>query len=219
MLSKERQWSFSRILFAKPRPSVTREEPQDIMAGVFGSLGLTVDRFEVDLDAISHLPGFSPPLVNYSGRENVVGISRPTGTAKGRSLILNGHIDVVPPGNESAWTNPPFQPVVRDGRLYGRGAGDMKAGIVAYVAAMRALARLGYRPAADVFLQSVIEEECTGNGALACLHRRLSGRCGHYPRALQSHPDDRAVGRDVVHGEHCREAYARAEHLGRDERH
>lgn len=171
MLSKERQWSFSRILFAKPRPSVTREEPQDIMAGVFGSLGLTVDRFEVDLDAISHLPGFSPPLVNYSGRENVVGISRPTGTAKGRSLILNGHIDVVPPGNESAWTNPPFQPVVRDGRLYGRGAGDMKAGIVAYVAAMRALARLGYRPAADVFLQSVIEEECTGNGALACLHR------------------------------------------------
>lgn len=144
---------------------------QDIMAGVFGSLGLTVDRFEVDLDAISHLPGFSPPLVNYSGRENVVGISRPTGTAKGRSLILNGHIDVVPPGNESAWTNPPFQPVVRDGRLYGRGAGDMKAGIVAYVAAMRALARLGYRPAADVFLQSVIEEECTGNGALACLHR------------------------------------------------
>ncbi|WP_404379414.1 M20 family metallopeptidase [Caenispirillum salinarum] len=144
---------------------------QDIMAGVFGSLGLTVDRFEVDLNAISHLPGFSPPLVDYSGRENVVGVSRPAGAAKGRSLILNGHIDVVPVGNEGAWSNPPFQPVVRDGRLYGRGSGDMKAGIVAYVAAMRALARLGYRPAADVFLQSVIEEECTGNGALSCLHR------------------------------------------------
>lgn len=144
---------------------------QDIMAGVFGAMGLEVDRFEVDLKAISGLPGFSPPLVDYSGRENVIGISRPEGPAKGRSLILNGHIDVVPVGNEAAWSNPPFHPVVRDRRLYGRGAGDMKAGIVSYVAAMRALARLGYRPAANVYLQSVIEEECTGNGALACLHK------------------------------------------------
>ncbi len=154
-------------------PSMLGQEQgaQDIMAGVFGAMGLEVDRFEVDLAAISHLPGFSPPLVDYSGRENVVGISRPKGPAQGRSLILNGHIDVVPPGDESQWTDPPFSPVVRDGRLYGRGGGDMKAGIVAYVAAMRALARLGFRPAAPVYLQSVIEEECTGNGALACLHR------------------------------------------------
>lgn len=154
-------------------PSMLGQEQgaQDIMAGVFGTMGLEVDRFEVDLAAISHLPGFSPPLVDYSGRENVVGISRPKGPAQGRSLILNGHIDVVPPGDESQWSNPPFSPVVRDGRLYGRGGGDMKAGIVAYVAAMKALARLGYRPAAEVYLQSVIEEECTGNGALACLHR------------------------------------------------
>lgn len=154
-------------------PSILGNEggAQDIMAGVFGSLGLEVDRFEVDLNALSSLPGFSPPMIDYTGRENVVGVSRPKGAAKGRSLILNGHIDVVPVGNEAVWTNPPFHPVERDGRLYGRGSGDMKAGIVAYVAAMRALARLGVRPAADVYLQSVIEEECTGNGALACLHR------------------------------------------------
>jgi acetylornithine deacetylase len=90
---------------------------------------------------------------------------------RGRSLILNGHIDVVPVGAAELWTDPPFEPVVRDGRMYGRGAGDMKAGIAAYITAFRALGRLGRRPAAPVFLQSVVEEECTGNGALACLHR------------------------------------------------
>ncbi len=90
---------------------------------------------------------------------------------KGRSLILNGHIDVVPPGPLDMWTTPPFEPR-RDGNwLDGRGAGDMKAGLVGCLAALTALTRTGYRPAADVTIQSVIEEECTGNGALACLAR------------------------------------------------
>jgi acetylornithine deacetylase len=88
---------------------------------------------------------------------------------RGRSLILNGHIDVVPVGAERLWSRPPFEPHVEGDRLYGRGAADMKAGIVAYTMAMRALRRLGCEPAAAVTLQSVIEEECTGNGALACL--------------------------------------------------
>ena len=100
----------------------------------------------------------------------MVGSHKPR-EALGRSLILNGHIDVVPIGAEALWSSPPFEPVVRDGRMYGRGAGDMKAGIAAYVTAFRALQQLGRQPAAPVFLQSVVEEECTGNGALACLHR------------------------------------------------
>ncbi|MBP2299152.1 M20 family metallopeptidase [Azospirillum picis] len=145
---------------------------QAVMADRFAALGLEVDRFEVDEAAISRLPGFSPPVLPgaYAGRENVVGIHRPR-EARGRSLILNGHIDVVPAGPAELWTTPPFEPRIADGRLYGRGAGDMKAGIAAYTAAFDALARLGFRPAAPVYLQSVIEEECTGNGALACLHR------------------------------------------------
>lgn len=143
---------------------------QDLMADWFGRLGLAVERVPVDLDAIRDRPGFSPPLTGYDGRENVVGIHRPgTTLAGGRSLILNGHIDVVPPGPEQAWSDPPFEPVVRDGRMYGRGAGDMKAGIVAYTVAFEALRRAGLQPAAPVYLQSVVEEECTGNGALACL--------------------------------------------------
>jgi len=143
---------------------------QAIMAATFADLGLAVDSFAIDEAAIACLPGYSPSVGSYEGRLNVVGVHRPRETL-GRSLILNGHIDVVPTGDPARWTTPPFEPAVREGRLYGRGAGDMKAGIVAYTMAFKALQNLGYAPAAPVFLQSVIEEECTGNGALACLHR------------------------------------------------
>lgn len=151
--------------------SVLGEEAgaQALMAERFADMGLDVERFEVDLAAIRDLPGFSPPVIDvYKGRENVVGRHVPK-AATGKSLILNGHIDVVPTGPEALWTTPPFAPRIEDGKLYGRGAGDMKAGIAAYCMAFDALARLGLQPAAPVYLQSVIEEECTGNGALACL--------------------------------------------------
>ena len=94
-----------------------------------------------------------------------------TESPKGHSLILNGHIDVVPAGPVEMWTTPPFEPRREGNWLYGRGAADMKGGLVSCLAALDALARVGYRPAADLFVQSVIEEECTGNGALACLAR------------------------------------------------
>ncbi|HYG90613.1 MAG TPA: ArgE/DapE family deacylase [Azospirillum sp.] len=153
-------------------PSLLGQEgpAQDLMARTFVELGLEVDRFVIDEAALKTQPGWSPSLVSYEGRENVVGIHRPR-VATGRSLILNGHIDVVPTGPEELWSAPPFEPVVRQGRMFGRGAGDMKAGIVAYVMAFKALKSLGLQPAAPVYLQSVVEEECTGNGALACVAR------------------------------------------------
>ncbi|PWC35598.1 ArgE/DapE family deacylase [Azospirillum sp. TSO22-1] len=143
---------------------------QELMARTFADLGLEVDRFAIDEEALKAQPGWSPSLISYEGRENVVGIHRPRQTT-GRSLILNGHIDVVPTGPEELWSAPPFEPVVRDGRMYGRGGGDMKAGIAAFVTAFKALRSLGVQPAAPVYLQSVVEEECTGNGALACVAR------------------------------------------------
>lgn len=150
---------------------------QALMAESFAGLGLAIECFEVDPAALAGLPGYSPPVHDhYAGRDNVVGVHTPRGTARrgaagGRSLILNGHIDVVPPGPAELWATPPFTPSVRDGRLYGRGSADMKAGLVANITALEALASLGYAPAAPLILQSVIEEECTGNGALACLAR------------------------------------------------
>jgi acetylornithine deacetylase len=151
-------------------PSVLGEEAsaQDYMEGLFQGMGLQVDRFEVDDAELADMPGYAPPLGHWHRHDNVVGCFSPR-QASGRSLILNGHIDVVPVGAAELWTTPPFEPVIRDGRLYGRGSGDMKAGIAAYVMAFEALRRIGRQPAAPVWMQSVVEEECTGNGALACL--------------------------------------------------
>ncbi len=152
-------------------PSLLGQErsAQDRMREVFAGMGLRVDEFAIDEAKIRDHPGYSPSIVSYDGRHNIVGIHEPQRGTHGRSLIFNGHIDVVPVGAENLWSQPPFDPWIKDDRLYGRGAGDMKAGIVAYVMALKALQRLGFEPAAKVILQSVVEEECTGNGALACL--------------------------------------------------
>jgi acetylornithine deacetylase len=153
-------------------PSVRGAEhtAQDFVAAAMRERGLAVDRWPIDIEAIRHMPGFSPVHVSYENAFNVVGSHR-AGTATGRSLILNGHIDVVPVGPLDMWTTPPFAPRIEGGWLYGRGGGDMKAGLAACLASLDALKRLGWRPAADLHIQSVVEEECTGNGALACLER------------------------------------------------
>ncbi|MCG6888933.1 MAG: ArgE/DapE family deacylase [Gammaproteobacteria bacterium] len=132
--------------------------------------GYSTDLWEIKVDDIASLPGFSPVLGNYDEALNVVATHH--GRSKnGKSLILNGHIDVVPVGPLDMWQRPPFEPYCDDGWMYGRGVGDMKAGLVANLYALDALRDAGLQPAADVFFQSVVEEECTGNGALACLQR------------------------------------------------
>jgi acetylornithine deacetylase len=156
-------------LVAQPSLLGAEQGAQALMRREFERNGLTIHEFAIDEDKIRNHPGYSPSIMAYEGRHNVVGIHRPAGPVRGKSLILNGHIDVVPVGTEKMWTSPPFQPRLDGDKLYGRGAADMKAGLVAYTLAFRALQRLGYEPAAPVFLQSVVEEECTGNGALACL--------------------------------------------------
>lgn len=167
-------------------PSLRGQEAtaQDFMAAQYRDRGLAVDRWRINVADIQHLPGFSPVTVPYDNAFNVVGVHRPRET-KGRSLILNGHIDVVPTGPLDLWTRPPFAPWIEGDWLYGRGSGDMKAGLVASLAAFDALDKLGYRPAADVYLQSVVEEECTGNGALACLQRGYRAAAALIPEPMQ----------------------------------
>ncbi len=143
---------------------------QDFIASELRARGFAVDRWKLEIDELAHLPGFSPPIHDYENAYNVVGAWRAE-SPKGRSLILNGHIDVVPVGPLDMSSTPPFATRVDGGRLYGRGGGDMKAGLAAALCALDALADEGLRPAADVFVQSVVEEECTGNGALAALAR------------------------------------------------
>ncbi|MGR5254306.1 ArgE/DapE family deacylase [Vibrio astriarenae] len=143
---------------------------QKAVKEIYQGLGLKVEEVEINLDELSKLPGYSPPVTSDTdGRMNIIGTHTPK-ERKGRSLILNGHMDVVPAGPSELWSRDPFEPYIKGDWLYGRGSGDMKAGIVAYCHALAALHDLGYQPASKVYLQSVIEEECTGNGALACLN-------------------------------------------------
>ena len=177
------QTRFTGALTALPSLRGAEAPAQDVMARAYREAGLAVDRFKVELDQIRHLPGFSPVMVSYDDAWNVVGAHRAR-TPKGRSLILNGHIDVVPTGPAGMWSSPPFQPHVEGDWLYGRGAGDMKAGLVAALFAFKALRGLGLTPTADIYLQSVIEEECTGNGALACLARGYRADAAIIPEPL-----------------------------------
>lgn len=92
------------------------------------------------------------------GRANLVGLCR--GSGKGRSLIFNGHVDVVPPGDLSAWTAcGPWDGLVREGKIWGRGTSDMKGGNAAAVIALKAILQAGFRPLGDVILEEVVGEE------------------------------------------------------------
>ncbi len=182
----DRQITFLSELTAHPSTRGNEQSAQDFMAAELSARGYALDRWQIDVADILHLPGFSPVLGPYDDAVNVVGTHR-SATQKGRSLILNGHIDVVPAGPLDMWDAPPFEPHVKDGWLYGRGGGDMKAGLASNLFALDALRACGLAPAADVFYQSVVEEECTGNGALACLARGYQADAALIPEPFSEH--------------------------------
>jgi acetylornithine deacetylase len=150
-------------------PSVLGREAgvQRLMHGGMRELGLQTQQVAIDVGALAQLPGFSPPEWGYRERPNIVGVRR--GAGGGRSLVLQGHVDVVSPEPLGHWTRDPWGAEIVGERLYGRGACDMKAGVGAMLFAARAIQHAGIQLQGDLTLQSVIEEECTGNGALACL--------------------------------------------------
>lgn len=149
-----------------------REAPlQDHMARWFNARGYSVDRFSIADVPLAEHPKASPMVeVDPAGSFQVVASKR-CAAPTGRSLIIQGHIDVVPEGPAEMWSFPPYGATVKDGWMYGRGANDMKAGVSAMCFAMEALRGAGFAPGADIHLQTVTEEESTGNGALATLLR------------------------------------------------
>lgn len=166
----DEQVAFLAELTRHPSTRGNERSSQALMAEQMAARGLRVDQWQIQVEDIAHLPGFSPVIDGYDDALNVVGTHRPP-NPRGKSLILNGHIDVVPEGPSALWDSPPFEPRIEAGWMYGRGAGDMKAGLTSNLYALDALRECGFVPGAAVYLQSVVEEECTGNGALACLQR------------------------------------------------
>lgn len=147
-------------------------EIQRYLAEYFANkLSLQVDEFEPNVDQLSNHPAYSLPEWSYEGRQVVVGTAAAKGPQIGKSLILQGHIDVVSPEPTSEWTRDPWGAVIEGDKMYGRGIQDMKSGVAAMIFAYQAIKESGIELGADLIIQSVIEEECTGNGALAALER------------------------------------------------
>jgi acetylornithine deacetylase len=164
------QLAFTQELVRHPSLRTNEGSAQDLLHSAMAQRGLEMDRWELDPEELASHEGFGPVTVSYEGVTNVVGTYRPA-TGEGRSLILNGHVDVVPEGPYEAWSRSPWDAPIIDGWLYGRGAGDMKAGLAANLFAFDAVRTAGLEPAGRIHFQSVVEEECTGNGSLAALLR------------------------------------------------
>ena len=152
-------------------PSQTGREglAQQAVVRLMRTHGLELDIWEPDVVELQPHAESVTLGDGFADRPNVIGIYRARGN--GRSLILNGHIDTVEVGDVSAWSHAPLGGDLTDGRLYGRGACDMKGGIIANLFALRALRLAGIEPAGDVIVESTVSEEDGGAGALAAVLR------------------------------------------------
>ncbi len=141
---------------------------QELMAEFMRDAGLDVDLWEIDLDEVTSHPDCSVEIE----RESALGlVGTLSGSGGGRCLILNGHVDVVPPGAADLWLHPPFGGEVANGRIYGRGALDMKGPLMAGLHALKAIREVGVELSGTLHLQSVVAEEDGGMGTLATILR------------------------------------------------
>lgn len=140
---------------------------QEYMIALFENMGanqIHVDQMEEAIIQKSiQLNNEGNPNHNYTDRFNVH--ARFLGNG-GRSLLFNGHMDTMPAGNLEAWTNSPHEPTIKDGKLYGLGAADMKAGLLAATLAVKFLKDAGEELPGDVIISSVVDEEGGGNGSI-----------------------------------------------------
>jgi len=145
------------------------------MARAFVGLGLDVDHWQIPLAETMARPDFPGVEVDRHEAWGVVGRLPGAGTGQGRSLMLNGHVDVVPEGDPTRWTTTAFDPRIegdrRTGRLFGRGSCDMKAGLVASIWAVDAIRRSGVQLDGDLMIAAVLGEEDGGLGTYATLQR------------------------------------------------
>lgn len=157
--------AFIQTLVQTPSLPEQEQAVQAVIAEKLRALNLHVEVVPSVFDELRHHPAFNDDGFSAHQRVNVVG--RWGSGAAG--LILNGHVDVVSPGDEALWSVPPWSGLMRDGKIYGRGACDMKSGVATGIFAIAALQRLGFVPARSVLMQTVIGEESGGVGTLTTI--------------------------------------------------
>ena len=171
-------WSVARLRDLVAVPSVggtaAESEAQHRVGDWLEELGCAVDRWPIDLDAAATAPDAPGQEVARTEAWGVVGTVPVAGEGL-PALVFSGHTDVVPPGDRSLWPADPFDPRVAGGAVHGRGSCDMKAGIVAALAALSAVRTAGVRLARPVAVHAVAGEEDGGLGAWATLRRGHRG--------------------------------------------
>ena len=151
--------------------TAAENDAQAHVAGLLARDGLDVDHWRLDLDALAADPDFPGVEVARTDAWGLVGRLPGTQRGEGPALMLNGHVDVVPIGDPTAWSVDPFGARTVDGSILGRGTCDMKAGLVAAIGAVRAVRRSGIQLRGDVLVASVQGEEDGGLGTFAMLRR------------------------------------------------
>lgn len=149
-----------------------RETPaQEFVATQLAAVGMEVEQWELDVDTLRRDPAYSAEVE----RTHALGVVASTGKGDGPSLILNGHVDVVPAGARDRWSVDPWRGTVRGDRIYGRGSVDMKGPLCCAIAAVRALRDAGISLGGRAMIQSVVGEEDGGIGTLAAVRRGYRG--------------------------------------------
>lgn len=176
-------------------PSVTGDEAaiQKFVGEYLDELGLDVDVWETDWEELKKHPGYRPVARGYEGRPNIVATHK--GTGGGKSLLLNGHTDVIPVGNGEGWTDSPWSASIKDGRIYGRGSCDMKSGVASHILAVEFLKAAGVKLKGDVLINVVIDEEVSGHGTLDTVMRGYKADAGISGETSDLHVQPACIGR------------------------
>lgn len=154
-------------------PSLGGEEGpiQHHMAEQMDALGMAVDCWDIDVERLRRHHAYSAEIE----REHAVGVVGTAGAGEGPTLVLNGHVDVVPAGERDRWSVPPWEATIADGRVHGRGTADMKGALCCALSAVRAIRDAGIDVPGAVKIQSVVGEEDGGMGTLAAIERGHTG--------------------------------------------
>lgn len=144
---------------------------QERIADLMHAIGLEVETWPLDLEHLRTHPAHTVEI----DRNEALGVLGRLGSGTGPTLILNGHVDVVPAGDPDRWSYPPWEATIEDNRVYGRGAADMKGGLCCALFAMKALVDANVSPPGTIVLQSVVGEEDGGLGTLGAVEHGSVG--------------------------------------------
>ncbi len=175
--------------------SVTGNEKniQEFIAKYLREMGLEIDVWDLSHDELKNHPAYTPTETDYSGRPNVIGKYK--GAGGGRSLLFNGHVDVISPGPVDEWEHGAFSGEVHEGKMYGRGSSDMKSGLATMTMAVKTILELGLKLKGDILLEYAVDEELTGHGTLNCVIRGYKADSGISCETSDLNVQPAAIGR------------------------